>query len=329
MGLQSFKLQLLGTTGRSAVAPAPTLSIQRLDFLHTTGCGGPDFEARVEALDVPSPLYPPHDVGFLSVHVIERDRTFAFRRGAPNRQSYVLCFAGFCLCVVFYALSKFLGYVFFTEKVCTVCGNSARRLNTPVSTLCLGTLCSYITAVRRIARYRPGGGVIGLQLTRSVSLLSYELQPFPVAASTLPSAECRIKTRRDTNPGLRLTFQRIHCRAHNLDCKSLGTKLVAFADATQQINIAILTSLKGQELGWVCLGSFGADCFVGNSVTVVSSGRIPHIGPFYLPHSMATRSTGIALSIARARYPTLTSARRPGLLGAIIMESLPSTKKAT
>ncbi|KAJ6615785.1 hypothetical protein B0H10DRAFT_2039665 [Mycena sp. CBHHK59/15] len=148
-------------------------------------------------------------------------RTFAFRRGAPNRQSYVLCFAGFYLCVVFYALSKFLVYVFLTEKVHTVCGNSARRLNSPVSTLCLGTLCSYITA----------GELRVIDLVVLASL----------ACNLLDLCPC---------------FLAIYS-------PFLWPLLPSQAPATRTlINIAILTTLKGQELGWVCLGSFGADIMI-------------------------------------------------------------------
>nr|GAT44290.1 predicted protein [Mycena chlorophos] len=175
------------------------------------------------------------------------------------------CGAGIYLCIIFYCTSKILIYLFLTEKVYIVWGNGARRLRSPVYLICVGSVTAYVAVVLimfigRVEQFRPGDGacVLGLRPSSSIPLLSYDLYInllltalfiFPILRSTHITPQMR---------GVAL--------------RTLMAAGVALTTST--VNIAVLTLMKGRELGWVCLDSCGTDViFNAAALFWVTSGR--------------------------------------------------------
>ncbi|KAJ7017097.1 hypothetical protein C8F04DRAFT_1252790 [Mycena alexandri] len=174
--------------------------------------------------------------------------------------SGIACSAGIYLCVVFYATSKILIYLYRTEKVHIVWGGGVRRRNSPVFLICMGTVTLYIGVViamiiERIAYLGGGDGicVIGLKPAASLSLLSFDLYAntgkYRNRTDSPLLGERKVEAHSYHDPGS------IDCCAH-------------------YVNIAILTAMYGREFGWICLGSCGSDVLF-NAVALfwVTAGR--------------------------------------------------------
>lgn len=171
--------------------------------------------------------------------------------GAGLELHHNVCAAGIFICIGFYSTSKLLIYLFLAEKVHIVWHGKTHR-SSRVYRLCLVTVSLYavITAfllVGRIHHIREDGVcIIGLKSYASISLLSYDLY---------------------INVFLTGLFLWPICRAHAMNPRirrvAMRTLIAsAVALTTSAVNIAILTVLKGQELGWVCLGSCSLDVTV-------------------------------------------------------------------
>ncbi|KAI0047747.1 hypothetical protein FA95DRAFT_1189156 [Auriscalpium vulgare] len=161
-----------------------------------------------------------------------------------------VCSASIYLCIAFYATSKILIYFFLIEKVHLVWSPSAgRRLKSPVYIICLITVLSYtviiaLMLVGRIHFIREDNiCMIGLKPYSSIPLLSYDLyiNVFLNILFIWPLFRSKL-----VNP-----------RVRRVAIRTLVASGVALT--TSAINMIVLTVLKGQELGWVCLGSCGAD----------------------------------------------------------------------
>ncbi|KAF8610589.1 hypothetical protein BDV93DRAFT_517688 [Ceratobasidium sp. AG-I] len=170
--------------------------------------------------------------------------------GSGLSSSHTTCSLGIFACIALYAGSKVLTYAFLIEKVHVVWGGAHQpRLKSPVYRICLITMMPYamiviLMLIGRIALLRSDGAcVIGLKRLASLSLLIYDLyiNVFLTAMFIWPLARSKL-----INPRLRSVASR--------------TLIAAFAAlTTSTVNIAILTVMHGQQLGWVCLGSCGTD----------------------------------------------------------------------
>ncbi|KAJ6624138.1 hypothetical protein B0H10DRAFT_2007291 [Mycena sp. CBHHK59/15] len=160
------------------------------------------------------------------------------------------CAAGIYLCVLFYSTSKILIYAFLTEKVYIVWDNGIRRLRSPVYLVCMATIFLYSGIIvgmifGRIEEFRAGDGacVIGLKVAASLSLLSYDLYINILLTSLF----------------LWPLFRSQHA---NIRLKRMAMRTLVASGAaltTSTVNIAVLTIMKGRQLGWVCLASCEAD----------------------------------------------------------------------
>ncbi|KAJ6511732.1 hypothetical protein DFH09DRAFT_1434727 [Mycena vulgaris] len=177
------------------------------------------------------------------------------------------CAAGINLCVSFYCSSKILIYCFLTEKVYIVWGVGSRRMRSPVYLLCLITVFLYMGIVvallfGRIKEFRSGDGacVLGLKPAGSIALLSYDLY-----INILLTGLFMWPLMRSNHVNVRL--KRV---AH----RTLVAAGVALTTST--VNIAVLTIMKGRELGWVCLASCGTDVIFNAGALFWVTGRTSH-----------------------------------------------------
>nr|GAT46878.1 predicted protein [Mycena chlorophos] len=160
------------------------------------------------------------------------------------------CAAAIFLCVLFYASSKALIYIFLAERVYIVWGGGRPRLKCVTYMVCIVSVTMYMAVVLamilyRIAEFRESDGVciIGLERAASIPLLMYDLyiNILLTALFIWPILRSRHKA---------APLKRVARR-------TLIASGVALTTST--INIAVLTILHGRELGWVCLASCGAD----------------------------------------------------------------------
>ncbi|QRV78476.1 hypothetical protein RhiJN_06491 [Ceratobasidium sp. AG-Ba] len=170
--------------------------------------------------------------------------------GAGMSSNFVSCVLGIYACIILYAFSKIMIYWFLIEKVHIVWGGTHQpRLRSKVYWLCLITMLPYVAIViimliGRVAYFRPDRAcIIGLRKYASLSLLIYDLyiNIFLTGMFLWPLFRSRL-----ANPKIRKMAMRTLVAA--------GAALT-----TSTINIAVLTIMHGQQLGWVCLGSCGAD----------------------------------------------------------------------
>ncbi|KAG9088492.1 hypothetical protein FS749_002130 [Ceratobasidium sp. UAMH 11750] len=170
--------------------------------------------------------------------------------GVGTSSSFINCVLGIYACILLYAFSKVMIYCFLIEKVHIVWGGAHQpRLQSKVYWLCLVTMMPYAVIVitmliGRVAYFRSDRAcIIGLRKYASLSLLIYDLyiNLFLTGMFLWPLLRSRL-----ANPRIRRLAMRT---------------LVAAAAAltTSTINIAVLTIMHGQQLGWVCLGSCGTD----------------------------------------------------------------------
>ncbi|CAE6430903.1 unnamed protein product [Rhizoctonia solani] len=173
--------------------------------------------------------------------------------GVGMSSSFINCALGIYACILLYAGSKMLIYCFLIEKVHVVWGGTHQpRLRSKVYWGCLLTMAPYVVIVilmliGRVAYFRDDRAcIIGLRNYASLSLLIYDLyiNIFLTGMFLWPLFRSRL-----SNPKLKKMAMR--------------TLVAAFAAlTTSTINIAVLTIMHGQQLGWVCLGSCGTDVMV-------------------------------------------------------------------
>ncbi|KAG9019755.1 hypothetical protein FRB90_009625 [Tulasnella sp. 427] len=142
-------------------------------------------------------------------------------------------------------------------------GQTAARWRSPLYRLCLMALSPFLVIIflmifGRIAEIRHDGVcVIGLKGYASLSLLIYDL----LITLCLTLAFVWPLTRGDI----------ISARLRNIASRTLVASI--FALITSTINIAVLTSMHGKQLGWVCLASCGTDVTINALVIAWVSGR--------------------------------------------------------
>ncbi|KAJ7202254.1 hypothetical protein B0H12DRAFT_517460 [Mycena haematopus] len=170
--------------------------------------------------------------------------------GVGLQRDTTSCATGIVLCVCFYTSSKILIYSFLAEKVYTVWDTGRSRLRSPVFLICMVTIFLYggiiITVlIGRVTEFRKGDGacVIGLKPTASLPLLSYDL-----FINILLTALFLWPLVRSNHSNARL---------RRLAFRTLVAATMALTTST--VNIAVLTIMKGRELGWLCLTSCGID----------------------------------------------------------------------
>ncbi|QRV86564.1 transmembrane protein [Ceratobasidium sp. AG-Ba] len=195
--------------------------------------------------------------------------------GSGLSKDHTSCSLGIFACIALYALSKILTYAFLMEKVHVVWGGAHQpRLKSPVYRICLITMTPYVVIVLlmllgRIAFIRSDGAcVIGLKRLASLSILIYDLyiNVFLTAMFIWPLARSKL-----INPRLKTVATR-----------TLVAACVALTTST--FNMAILTIMHGQQLGWVCLGSCGTDVTVNAIVlfwvtSPTTNAILSHSGP--------------------------------------------------
>ncbi|KAH7323290.1 hypothetical protein B0J17DRAFT_620975 [Rhizoctonia solani] len=173
--------------------------------------------------------------------------------GVGMSSTFINCALGIYACILLYAGSKILIYWFLIEKVHVVWGGTHQpRLHSKVYWGCLLTMAPYVVIVilmfiGRVAYFRDDRAcIIGLRKYASLSLLIYDLyiNMFLTGMFLWPLFRSRL-----ANPKIKKM--------------ALRTLVAAFAAlTTSTINIAVLTIMHGQQLGWVCLGSCGTDVTV-------------------------------------------------------------------
>ncbi|KAF5363225.1 hypothetical protein D9758_008385 [Tetrapyrgos nigripes] len=167
--------------------------------------------------------------------------------GIGLETSLNVCRSGIFLCIIFYASTKALLYIFLIEKVHIVWSISANqsRLRSPVYLLGLMSILLYcvVTVLLVVGRItyiseRDRYCYIGLKFYASVALLTYDLYitVFLTALFLWPLMSSKMII----NSPLRQVAR-----------KTLVSASVALAMST--VNIAILTAWHGHERGYVCL----------------------------------------------------------------------------
>ncbi|TDL23147.1 hypothetical protein BD410DRAFT_169998 [Rickenella mellea] len=171
--------------------------------------------------------------------------------GVGLSYSVMVCNLGIYACIVFYAGSKALIYIFLVERVWIVwsAGNTMTRRQSPVYQICATIVAIYIAIfvlmiVGRVVSLRQDGTcVIGLRPYASVTLLTYDLfvNVFLTSMFIWPLYRENLMNARLRSVAWRTMFA------------------AAAALTTSSVNMAILTALHGKQLGWVCLASCAAD----------------------------------------------------------------------
>ncbi|KAJ7892431.1 hypothetical protein B0H13DRAFT_2340120 [Mycena leptocephala] len=172
------------------------------------------------------------------------------------------CATGIYICILFYTSSKILIYSYLSEKVYIVWDTGRSRLRSVVYLVCLATVCLYaavivVMVIGRINEFREGDGacVIGLKLTASLPLLSYDLyiNVLLTALFLWPLLRSKLSNNRLRRLAAR-TF--VH----------VVFALIPMALTTSTVNITFLTVMEGRELGWLCLASCGMDVIFNAAV---------------------------------------------------------------
>ncbi|KAF8903647.1 hypothetical protein CPB85DRAFT_1226325 [Mucidula mucida] len=161
------------------------------------------------------------------------------------------CAVAIYICVFFYATSKCLIYCFLIEKVHVVWSPTAgvRRRHSRIYMICAVTVALYVVVIVTMIigkvtffRGHDGACIIGLKPYSTIMLLSYDMyiNVFLTSLFLWPLLRCNM------NP-----------RVRNVALRTLIAASVALTTST--VNMVVLTLMKGHQLGWVCLGSCGAD----------------------------------------------------------------------
>ncbi|KIY62462.1 hypothetical protein CYLTODRAFT_426897 [Cylindrobasidium torrendii FP15055 ss-10] len=198
-----------------------------------------------------------------------------------------ICEAGIHFCIIFYSTSKFLIYAFLIERVYIVWSTATivGRFQSRVYIICLITVCTYGAVilsmfVGRVHYFREGDRacVIGLKVFSSLPLLSYDLymNVFLTGLFLWPLM------RRGTSMDDRVKSNK------SITQRALVASTVALTTST--VNIAILASMRGQQLGWVCLGSCGVDVIINAYSLYWASGSRRRRGkPPSIPSGIVSR----------------------------------------
>ncbi|KAF9041095.1 hypothetical protein BDZ89DRAFT_1128940 [Hymenopellis radicata] len=161
------------------------------------------------------------------------------------------CAVAIYICLFFYGTSKLLIYCFLIEKVHVVwspTAGSKRRHSTiyKISAAIVGAygavVCTMIIGRVTFLREHDQACIIGVKRYASIMLLTYDafVNVFLTSLFLYPLI------RRNMNPQIR-----------NVALRTLIAACVALTTSTA--NIIVLTLMKGQQLGWVCLLSCAAD----------------------------------------------------------------------
>ncbi|KAF8144119.1 hypothetical protein K438DRAFT_1993197 [Mycena galopus ATCC 62051] len=219
--------------------------------------------------------------------------------GVGLQRNTTSCAAGIYICVIFYTSSKVLIYSFLAEKVYTVWDTGRSRLRSPVFLLCMATLFLYgaiiiIVLIGRVAEFRAGDGacIIGLKRMASLPLLSYDLF-INILLTTL------------------FLWPLLRSRHPNVQLRRLAIRTLfaaGMALTTSTVNIAVLTIMKGRQLGWLCLASCGIDV-IFNAVALfwVTGGSSQNS----LSGSSPNRDISTTLSVSGPPNPAHSSLKSP------------------
>ncbi|KAJ7500288.1 hypothetical protein B0H11DRAFT_2380385 [Mycena galericulata] len=171
------------------------------------------------------------------------------------------CSFGIYLCVLFYTTSKILIYCFLVEKVYVVWADGAKRLESRIYLICMGTVSLYVGVIVALVI-----GVIGVKPTASLLLLSFDLFISVLLTSLFLWPLLRLRA---SNPNLRRMAIR-----------------------------TLLTVLNGLEFGWVCLDSCGTSDVIFNAaalVWVTTTAKKPSSSPSYASDPEGARGPGPGL----------------------------------
>ncbi|KAL5501568.1 hypothetical protein ACEPAH_8828 [Sanghuangporus vaninii] len=174
--------------------------------------------------------------------------------GVGLSYSTPVCSLGIFGCIFFYATSKALTYLFLVERVWVVCsaGKSVTRMESRIYRGCALVVFGYTAIITdmiigRYAQIRDDGVcIIGLHSFATIPLLTYDL----FINIFLTSMFLWFLYRE----------QSISERLRRLARRTAFAAAIALTISC--VNILILASLKGKQLGWVCLSSCAADVTV-------------------------------------------------------------------
>lgn len=206
--------------------------------------------------------------------------------------SHTTCALAVYSCISFYALGKIFIYGFLAEKVYIVWsgGNCTPRFSSPAYRICSVVLLGYIIILVLMILGKnsfiraDGMCVIGLRDFATIPLISYDLflNVFLTAMFLWPLWRSNLMSHR---------LRKVATRTLYGACVSLTTSAV---------NVAILTAMKGQEFGWVCLGSCMTDVTLNAIVfSWVTSRPDSHSGITFDRFSLPTMDVG-PLMLARS-----------------------------
>ncbi|KAF8169480.1 hypothetical protein K438DRAFT_1983306 [Mycena galopus ATCC 62051] len=192
------------------------------------------------------------------------------------------CATGIYICILLYTSSKILIYAYLSEKVYIVWDTGRSRLQSLVYLVCLVTVCLYaavivVMLIGRINEFREGDGacVIGLKLTASLPLLSYDLyiNVLLTALFLWPLLRSKLSNNR---------LRRLAARTFVASAMALTTSTV---------NIVLLAVMGGRELGWLCLGSCGMDVVFNAAVLFWLTAPTGQVSPINESFSLSIQLT--------------------------------------
>ncbi|CAK5267120.1 unnamed protein product [Mycena citricolor] len=218
------------------------------------------------------------------------------------------CAAGIYLCVLFYATSKILIYLFLTEKVYVVWDTGRSRFRSPVFLVCFVTVALYLAIVLimffgRIEEFRPEDGacIIGLKPTASIPLLSYDLYINVLLTGLFMWPLLRSK--------------HSSARLRRVATRTLIASAVALTTST--VNMTVLTLMHGRQFGWLCLACCSSDVIFnagaifwvtdGSTGTATTSGARNNTGS-----ESFTMSVSLPPTPARSNFSAPNSPARGG-----------------
>ncbi|KAJ6550330.1 hypothetical protein B0H19DRAFT_1265161 [Mycena capillaripes] len=209
------------------------------------------------------------------------------------------CAAGINICIVFYTSSKILIYAYLSEKVYIVWDTGRSRLRSLVYLLCLATVCLYaavivVMLIGRIYEFREGDRacVIGLKLTASLPLLSYDLYINVLLTGLFLWPLLRSKLSNN--------------RLRRLAARTFVASAIALTTST--VNIALLTVMDGRELGWLCLASCGMDVVFNAAVLfwlTALTGQVSSVNDSFSLSIQLTIQTDASMIPPRNSNPSL------------------------
>ncbi|KAJ8090016.1 hypothetical protein PM082_018595 [Marasmius tenuissimus] len=212
------------------------------------------------------------------------------------------CQAGILTCVAFYATSKILIYCFLVEKVHVVWSPTAvpgERWRSPIHWICFTSLLIYsaivtLMVIGHVVEWKEDQiCTIGLKAFSSIPLLSFDLY-ITILLNGLflwPLFQSSV-----ANPVIR-----------TMAVRTLVASIAALT--TSLVNIGVLTLQHGKQLGWVCLGSCGADVIL-NALAIfwvtLGGQNNPTIQDIETPRLTATQPALMSsLSVDQTQIPAI------------------------